>query len=309
MQSTVPDFDQRPANIEFRPARVGGGIGHDEAGAARLVQSRPEHLDPEVIGVVGLRQAEGEAVLALADRVLLLVDAVDVERRIGHDEVELADDRERLLVIGIGLADRAAEAMNGEVHAREPLRLSDLLDAEDRQLPFRRVLMRAHEVGGLNEHAARAAGGVEDAAVIGLDDLDDETHDARGRVVLAALLHLLLGERAHEIFIDPPKGVAVDVERGQRLDEFAQNVVADCAVVLRQRVGEVRVVALDVVHRRVEGATEVRPFRQSEKVGEAGFRGQIDDPARLEGVRRRAPRRLPGRGCKCFSASANRPSA
>jgi len=62
-------------------------------------------------------------------------------------------------------------------------------------------------------------------------------HDAGGRVIFAALLHLLHGEFAHEIFIDPAEGVAVDVERREGLDEFAQDVVADRSVVLRQRVG------------------------------------------------------------------------
>ena len=55
------------------------------------VQRGVEELDPEVVGVVGARQAEGEAA-AGADHVLepLLVHRVDVEGRIGEDEVELA---------------------------------------------------------------------------------------------------------------------------------------------------------------------------------------------------------------------------
>jgi hypothetical protein len=117
--------------------------------------------------------------------------------------------------------------------------------------------VRPHEISRVDEHAARAASGVEDAAMVGLDDLDDQPHDAGGRIELAALLHFLHGERAHEVFIDAPQGVAVDIERRQRLDEFAQDVVADRAVVLGQRVGEVRVVALDVVHGAVQRAAEV----------------------------------------------------
>ena len=220
----------------------------------------------------GFGRPNGKAVLALLDRVLFLVHAIDVEGRIGHDEIELADDRERLLVIGVGLADRAAQAMHGEVHAREALRLGDLLNAENRQFLFRRVLVRAHEIRRMHEHAAGAASGIEDAAMIGLDDLDDEPHDAGGRVKLAALLHLLHGEGAHEILIDLPEGVAVDFERGQRLDQFAQNVVADRAVIFGQGVGEVGIVLFDVVHRLIEGAAKVRPFRQGEEMREAGFR-------------------------------------
>src|SRR6202043_3097285 len=102
-----------------------------------------------------------------------------------------SNDWEWLLVVGIGLADRASKAMNREVHACEPLRLRHLLDAEDGQLLFRRTFVRAHEVGGMDEHASRTAGGIKDAALIGLDDLDDQPDDALGRVILSALLHLL----------------------------------------------------------------------------------------------------------------------
>ena len=45
------------------------------------------------------------------------------------------------------------------------------------------------EVSGLDEHAARAAGGVVDLAVVGLDDLDDQFDD-RGRCEELAGLRL-----------------------------------------------------------------------------------------------------------------------
>ena len=183
--------------------------------------------------------------------------------------------------------------MDGEVHARETLVLFDLLDAEDREFLLRLPLVRSHEIGRMNEHSARAAGRIEDAAVIGLDDLDDELHDAGRRVILAALLHLLHREITHEIFVDAAEGVAVDGQGGERLDEFAQNVVADRAVVLRQRVGEVGVVALDVVHRGVQRPPEVRPLRQLQEMGEARLRREINYAARLERVGRRCPEPAP----------------
>ena len=66
-------------------------FGHDEAGAALFIQRGVEELNPEVIGVVGARQAEGEAATR-SDHVFqpFLVHGVDVERRVGEDEVEAA---------------------------------------------------------------------------------------------------------------------------------------------------------------------------------------------------------------------------
>ena len=45
--------------------------------------------------------------------------------------------------------------------------------------------------------------------------------------------------------------------------------------------------ALDVVQRAFEGAAEVRAFWQGEETREAGVGREIDDAARLEGVRGR----------------------
>jgi len=174
-----------------------------------------------------------ETILAQLDRVLLLVDAIHVEWRIGHDEVELADDREGFLIIAVGFADRTTKPVHGEVHAGEALRFRHLFDAEDGQLLLWLLPVRPHELRRVHEHAARAAGGIENAAVIGLDDLHDEPHDAGRRIELAALLHFLHREAAHEILVNTAKGVPGDVERRERLDELAQDVVADRAIVLR----------------------------------------------------------------------------
>ena len=54
------------------------------------------------------------------------------------------------------------------------------------------------EARRLHEHAAGAAGGVEDASVEGLDDLGEQLDDARRRVELAALLPLGAGERGRD---------------------------------------------------------------------------------------------------------------
>ena len=46
-------FDELLADLQLRAAGVGGGVGHDEAGAAGVVQGAVEELNPEVVGVVG----------------------------------------------------------------------------------------------------------------------------------------------------------------------------------------------------------------------------------------------------------------
>ena len=198
-------------NLLLGGAGVGGGVGHDEAGAALGVQRRVEELNPEVVGVVGARQAEGEAA-ARADHVLepLLVHRVDVERRIGEDEVELAGGVVRVVVVAVdvaAVADVAFQAVHGEVQAAEAAGFVGLLDAADGELGGGVLLVLGDEARRLHEHAAGAAGGVEDAAVEGLDDLREQPDDAARRVELAALLAFGAGELAEEVFVDAAEGV------------------------------------------------------------------------------------------------------
>ena len=187
-------FDELLAEFLLGGAGVGGGVGHDEAGAALVVQRGVEELNPEVIGVVGARQAEGEAA-AGADHVLqpLLVHGVDVERRIGEDEVELAGGVVRVVVVAVdvaAVADVAFQAVDGEVQAAEAAGFVGLLDAVDGEFGGGVLLVLGHEARGLDEHAAGTARGVEDAPVVGLDDFGEEADDAAGRVELAAPLAL-----------------------------------------------------------------------------------------------------------------------
>jgi hypothetical protein len=64
------------------------------------------------------------------------------------------------------------------------------------------------EVGGLDEHAARPAGGIEDGAAVGLDDLDHEADDGARGEELAPALAFGEGELAEEIFVNLPEDVA-----------------------------------------------------------------------------------------------------
>ncbi len=67
--------------------------------------------------------------------------------------------------------------------------------------------------------------GVVDAALVGLEHLDDERDDRLGREVLAALFALGEGELAEEVFVDVAEdvlGVQVGVLEGDRGDQVDQ---------------------------------------------------------------------------------------
>ena len=98
-------------------AGVGGGVGHHETGAAGGVERRGEELNPEVVGVVGAGKAVGEAATG-ADGVgeAFFVHRVDVEGRVGEDEVEAAGGGVRVVVVADGLLDVALQPVNREIH-------------------------------------------------------------------------------------------------------------------------------------------------------------------------------------------------
>ena len=66
--------------------------------------------------------------------------------------------------------------------------------------------VRLDELLALHEHAARAAAGVVDAALVGRQHLDQHPDHAAGRVELAALLALGAGELGEEVLVDPARG-------------------------------------------------------------------------------------------------------
>ena len=86
--------------------------------------------------------------------------------------------------------------------------------------------MLVDEARALHEHAARPAGRVEDLAVEGLDDLDDQPDD-RGRCeVLAALLTLGDRELAEEVLVDLAEGVALDVPSIELMERSSRTSVS-----------------------------------------------------------------------------------
>ena len=242
-----------------------------------------EELNPEVIGVVGARQAEGEAA-ARSDHVAqpLLVHGVDVERRVGEDEVEAASGVVRVVVVAVDVAavfDFAFEAVDGEVQAAEASGFVGLLDAVDGEFGGGIFLMLGDEARRGDEHAARTARRVEDAPVVGLDDFGEEADDAAGGVKFAAALALAHGELAEEVFVDAPEGVVV--QRGgnlrDALEQFLEEGAGEEVVGLGQDAGELRVVLLDVAHGGIDLRADVLGFRQAQQVIEPRLGGQIKD--------------------------------
>ena len=64
------------------------------------------------------------------------------------------------------------------------------------------------EMAGLHKHAARSAGGIEDDAVVRLDDVDDGLHERGRSEELAVVLGALHGELHQEIFVDAAEHIA-----------------------------------------------------------------------------------------------------
>ena len=110
-----------------------------------------------------------------------------------------------------------------------------------------------HEALGLHEHAGRAAAWVEDAALVRLEHLDQQPHDAAWREEFAAELALGLGKLAEEVLVNAAErvaglgAIALEADVGDQVDQSLHLLRRDAAtgVVAGQLALEVRVVALD----------------------------------------------------------------
>jgi len=213
---------------------------------------------------------------------LTCVDGALVEfGHLGEHEVELTSGGVRVVVVAVdvaAVADVALQPVHGEVEAGEAAGLVGLLDAADGELGGGVLVVLGHEAGRLHEHAARAAGGVEDAAVEGLDHLGEQLHDAGGRVELAAALALAHGELAEEVFVDAAEGV--EVERGRDLGDLLEQLLEQGAGEevegLGEHAGERRVVLLDRAHGRVDLGADVGRLGQGQQEVEARLGGEVE---------------------------------
>ncbi len=210
-------LNELAAHLGFTMPGTAGLRGHDEPRAPLRPEVAVEVGDPQVVAVgdllvlVDARQAERQAAVGLH---LLRVHHVHVERRVGHDEVAGANERfpvtqlMDVLVKGVRLADVALEPMHGQVHLGQADGGGGLLLAEEGHALHRLLPPPLDKVAGLYEHAARTAGGIEDDAMVGLDDVDDGLHKRRRGEKLAVVLRPLHGELHQEILIDAPEDIA-----------------------------------------------------------------------------------------------------
>jgi hypothetical protein len=140
--------------------------------------------------------------------------------------------------------------------------------AEDRDVADA-ALVLLDEALGLDEHAAGAAAGVEDAALVRLQHPHQQADDAHRREELAAELAFRRRELAEEILVDVAEqvtGPGVTVTQGDRADEvnqFPELVGGDVAagVLGRQHAAQPRVGPLDRLHGRVDDRGDVGLLR------------------------------------------------
>ena len=123
------------------------GVGHRLPGLALVEKPQGAGQLPDLVGV----------------------DTVDVERRVGHDEVAALDQFWLFVVEAVADAEVTFEDGHGEVHACQVgVGFGLFLTVEDAALVRFGVALQFDEVAGLDEHAAGAAGGVEDGAAVRL---------------------------------------------------------------------------------------------------------------------------------------------
>src|SRR5258708_4950428 len=93
--------------------------------------------------------------------------------------------------------------------------------------------MRLDELLAADEHAARAAARVVDAALVRRQHLDQHAHDMRRRIELAALFALGAGELRQEIFVYPTESIAravggaAEPDVADQIDQLAEALLVE----------------------------------------------------------------------------------
>ena len=103
------------------------------------------------------------------------------------------------------------------------------------EMSFELAAVGLDELFALDEHAAGAAAGVVDAALVRLDHLDQQPDDAARRVELAALLAFGAGELAEEVLVDAAEDVlgavllAAEADGADEVDQLAETAALSSA--------------------------------------------------------------------------------
>ena len=129
-----------------------------------------------------------------------------------------------------------------------------------KRYPLHRVLaLVLDEMARLHKHPSRSAGGVDDDAMIGLDDVDDGLDDRWRGKELAVVVCALLGELREEVFVDTAKHIARGSTQRLRMEgphHLFQNIVLEALVVLRKLARERREIVFNGFHGSGHGGTE-----------------------------------------------------
>ena len=220
-------------------------------------------LNPGVIGVPLGGCPVGPSLVGAQE---LARPVAHVERGIGQDEVgfqvgvQVAKERISGLVTKVGL-----DAPERQVHMGEPPSRRVRLLAEDGNVrPTPAVSL--DEPLGLDEHPARPATRVVNAAVVGLQHLDQQADHAGRGEEFAPELPLGLRELAEEVFVDPAEGVAglgavpFEPDARDEVDQAPHPLGRDAAtgVVAGEFPLEGRIVALDGQDGIVDHGGDVR---------------------------------------------------
>ena len=239
-----------------------------------------EVLHPGEVGVALGRDA------VLPAHVVVLAEPVGVvEGRIGEDVVG-AEVGMEVAAEGVGVlgAEVGLDAAQGEVHHGEAAGGGVALLAVDADVADP-AAVGFDEFLRLHEHAAGAAAGIVDAALVGREHFDEEAHDAVRRVELAAVLAFGAGELGEEVFVDAAENVlgairfVAQADGADEVDEFAEAVLVErrAGVVFGQHAFEARVVALDGDHGVVHDLADGRLLGAVLEMRPAGVRGHPED--------------------------------
>ena len=244
-------------NVAVLAGAVRGGGSHDKARPAVFVQVGVEIGDPEIVGVaeflfcVDGRQTKGQTACALSR---FGVDLVHIEGRIGHHIVAAAVQIVGIVVEGVGFVaglDDAIESVNGHIHQAElGVIVHFLLTVEGHS----RVGLHTgfiHKITGLDEHAAAAAGRVQQDTAGRLQHIDDHFDQRFGREEHAIVLGDVLCELIEKILVDAADDIAAHFVQSAVVEDakkFCQQFIREHGVVLGQHAGELLRLGLHQFH-------------------------------------------------------------
>jgi len=189
-----------------------------------------------------------------------------------------------VVVEGVAVGDLGVDAADGEVHlGKAPSGVVGLLAVDGDVADLAAV--RLDELLTADEHAARAAAGVIDAAFVWCEHGDEHADDVRRRVELAALLALSARELGEEVLVDLAEDVlgavggAAEADVAHEVDELAKAflVQAGARVVLGENALERWIVAFDRAHGVVDKLADRRLWRVSFEVRPASFLRHPED--------------------------------